>query len=359
MKSKKAALYNPYLNTLGGGEKHILSILKALEDEGFSIDIFWNEELSTQIEKRFDLKFNNLNFIPNIFKDGSSVLKKLAILGRYEKFFYVTDGSYFFSTAKKNYVFAMVPKKESFDQGFLNKLKLTNWNFITNSGFTQSFLSKWGIKSQVIYPFLDEKFLDNQSETVNKEKIILTVGRFFDHLHTKNHNLAIEVYKRNNLKLKGFKLILAGGLIQEDQDYFNKLKKLAGGDRDIIFKTNLSFHELLELYNKSLIYWHFAGFGVDEQKNPELVEHFGITPLEAMARGCLTFVYDAGGPREIVKDNQNGFIFKNEEVLMVKTLDIVKNNKLQEKIRASAQEFIEENFSYRVFQEKVRQVLDL
>ncbi len=40
MKRKKAALYDPFLDVMGGGEKHILSILKVLEEKGFEIHIF-------------------------------------------------------------------------------------------------------------------------------------------------------------------------------------------------------------------------------------------------------------------------------------------------------------------------------
>ena len=65
---KKAALYDPYLDTLGGGEKHILSIVKVLEDEGYEINIFWDKNLQNQIENRFRIQFvNKFKFLPNIF----------------------------------------------------------------------------------------------------------------------------------------------------------------------------------------------------------------------------------------------------------------------------------------------------
>ncbi|EKE14265.1 MAG: hypothetical protein ACD_12C00601G0004, partial [uncultured bacterium] len=34
-KSKRIALYDPYLSTLGGGEKHILSILDVFAEQGY------------------------------------------------------------------------------------------------------------------------------------------------------------------------------------------------------------------------------------------------------------------------------------------------------------------------------------
>ena len=44
-KIKRVALYNPYLDTLGGGEKHILSILDVFAEQGYEINIFWDKNL--------------------------------------------------------------------------------------------------------------------------------------------------------------------------------------------------------------------------------------------------------------------------------------------------------------------------
>src|SRR3989344_1839839 len=150
---KKAALYDPYLDTLGGGEKHILSILKILNDEGYEICIFWNKNLLPQIERRFGLEFNDeLEFLPNIFTK-ENLVSKLTTLNNFDIFFYVTDGSYFFSSAKKNFVFCMVPNKNLYQMSLLNKLKTFNYQFITNSIFTKKWLNKWGVQSDVIYPY--------------------------------------------------------------------------------------------------------------------------------------------------------------------------------------------------------------
>ncbi len=350
-RTRKAALYNPYLDTLGGGEKYTLSILQVLDDLGFHIDIYWDEDLTSAIKDRLNIEFKNLTFVPNIFKSKSIFLKKLTILKEYEIFFYITDGSYFISSAKKNFVYAMVPDRHLYS-GFLNKIKLLNWRFITHSRFTQKFLAKWGITSDVLYSYLSDDFL-SVKETTKKEKIILTVGRFFTHLHAKKHDEIIKVFKSNKQKLKGFKLVLAGGLKQEDQEYFAKLKMLAGNDPDIVFKPNLPFSELLDLYKKSLVYWHFAGFGIDEEKNPEAVEHFGLTPLEAMSSGCMTFVYGAGGPAETIIDGENGFVFQSERELIKKTLEILSDEKKQNTIRKNALSYIKDNFSYDVFRKNV------
>jgi glycosyltransferase involved in cell wall biosynthesis len=250
----------------------------------------------------------------------------------------------------------MVPVKKLYSLTFGNRLKLLNYKFITHSRFIKNYLSQFGIPSILIYPYIDNDYIDLDINNLNKDKVILSVGRFFKHLHSKRQDLIIKLYKKIKQKdslFKDFKLILAGGLKKEDNQYFNKLKNLAENDPNIVFKTNISHTELVSLYKKSLIYWHFTGFGVNENKYPEQVEHLGISPLEAMASGCMTFCYSAGGPKELITDEETGFLFQNEMELMEKTARILKNDGLQLKIRNNAKNYIKQYFSYEVFKNNV------
>lgn len=301
-----------------------------------------------------------MKWLPNIFKNNSSPLKALGALKTYDYFFYVTDGSYFFSGAKKNFVYAMIPDKKLYSLNLINRIKLLNYKFLTHSLFTQNWLKEFNIESTVIMPYLDDKLIKQDKIPLKKESIILSVGRFFSHLHSKRQDLIIKTFK--DLKNKSgefsdYKLILAGGLKKEDQKYFDSLKKLAGKDSLIIFKPNVSLYELYGLYGLSTYFWHFAGYDVDEEKNPEKVEHLGITPLEAMASGCLTFCCNAGGPKELIKDNENGFLFNTIDELVNKMIKVNLNKSFQERIVNNGRQFVKKNFSYEVFKSKIKDSL--
>lgn len=359
MKRKKAALYDPYLDTMGGGERHVLAIMQVLEQQNYDISIYWNDDLTDQIEDKLSLRFNKKpHFETNIFREHTSHNDKMASLKDVNIFIYVTDGSYFFSSAKHNFIFCMVPDKHLYQMGILNKIKLRNYTYIANSSFTATRLKDWGINPEIIYPYISDDFISMNITRVKKEPMILSVGRFFPHLHAKRQDVVIETYKKllkQNPEYKKYKLVLAGGVKDEDKRYFSELKSRAEGFDSIIFYPNIAYKDLLTLYKKASIYWHFTGYGLNDHMNPEKVEHLGITPLEAMASGCITFCYNGGGPKEIIKEGITGYLFNDDEELIRKMTALNLDN--LKGVQKEGKAFVTENFSYDVFAQKVIEIL--
>ncbi len=361
MKRKKAALYDPYLDVLGGGERYILSILKELEEFGYDPFIFWDSDLTNDISKQLNIQFNSpLQFYPNIFRGKSGLLKKLSMLNGIDILLYVTDGSYFFSPAKKTFIYCMVPQRSLYPSNIVNKAKTANAKFITHSYFVRDVLKQWGTNSTVLYPYLSQDFMNTEVQHGNKDKIIISVGRFFEHLHSKRHDITIELYKKLKQKsalFDDYKLVIAGGLKKEDSDYFNKLQFMADNDKSITLVPNISYAELLKLYNSAEYYWHMAGYGVDQKIHPEQVEHLGITPLEAMASGCITFCYNAGGLKELIADGKTGFLFTDETELFNKIISVHTDAGKKAAIVDNAKSFIPDTFSKNSFNRQVKNLI--
>jgi glycosyltransferase involved in cell wall biosynthesis len=355
---KRVALYDPYLDTLGGGEKHILSIIEVLADEGYEVTIFWDKNLNSKIKDRFALRHvDEYKYTPNIFKESNPV-ETFKALSKFDCFFYVTDGSYFASGARKNFVFSMVPDKKLYSLNIINRLKLWNYKFVSNSPFTTRWLKSWGIDPVTIPPFIGDEVIN--TNVGKKEKIILSVARFFPHLHSKNQAEIINAFKdlkKASSLFKDYRLVLAGGLKKEDEGYFDTLKKVAGSDNSIVFKTNLPKETLIEYYKKSRYFWHFAGLGVEENKHPDMVEHFGIAPLEAMATKAVAFCHNAGGPKEFINDGENGFLFSDKIELINKVIKVEKNEKNRERIALEGAKLVKKRYNYEVFKEKVLKLI--
>ncbi|NTU46142.1 glycosyltransferase family 4 protein [Candidatus Roizmanbacteria bacterium] len=354
MKKKNAALIDPYLDVLGGGERYALSIMKLLEQNGYNITLFWNTNISQQIQQKLDISFQSLQFRP---KQTSSFFSRLRQFSEYDILLYISDGSYFISHAKHNFVYAMIPDRKLYASSLLNTFKLRNWKFITHSLFNKHHLMRWGINSKVLYPSIDDVFTKGQ--TIKKEHIILSVGRFFPHLHSKRQDIIIKTFKELKQKsemIKKFDLYLAGGLKEEDKEYYSYILKLADGDPSIHFLPNIPYDELVQLYYRSMFYWHFAGYGVDENVHPECTEHFGIAPLEAMACGAIPFAYNAGGPRETISHQETGFLFSSVDELE-KCMELVYTDEnRRESMIKKGKDYINSQFSYDAFENNASKI---
>jgi len=351
---KKIGIFSPYLNTLGGGERYMLTAAEYFLKKGDAVDIFWNNlNIKDEIKQRFEIDLSRVNFVEDIFCSKINLFKRLTITRKYDLIFYLSDGSIPFLFAKKNALHFQVPFHGLGGRNFLNKIKLRNINkIVCNSYFTKKFIDKeYGVKSIVIYPPVAvEEFKPGK-----KENIILSVARFTDALHNKRQDVLVEVFKKMvEGGLKGWKLFLVGG-DAEGKKLVMKLKKDSQG-YPIEILTNVSFGELKKIYAKAKIFWHAAGYGIDDEKEPEKVEHFGISVVEAMAAGCIPIVVGKGGIKEIIIPGKDGFLWQTKEELENLTFQLIKKTSLIKKISQSLNKS-SKRFSKEVFGKKIYELV--
>ncbi len=359
----KIALYSPYLpNHFGGGEHYLLNVALALAQEHQvyvainaknKLDATKLAKIKTQYEQFLAQKLNNITFIETPLGSAANFLKKLFWTKQFDCLYYQTDGSLFFSLAKKNILHIQIPFTQN-KNSFIERLKLKNWQVKnTNSFFTKNVVEKsW----QTTIDYVHHPIIKLNTPVTNqvfgqKEKIILSVGRFFRHLHSKRQDILVEIFKQM-LKLypkqcQSWKLVLIGNV--EDEAYAAEIKKAAQGF-PIEIKHQVNREELEHYYLKSAIYWHAAGYEVDENLHPEKVEHFGITSGEAMLAGCLPLLINKGGQREILGDDLKNLLWLGDSDLIQKTLYFMENKKERiawaSKAQEQAKKFNQNNFSH-------------
>jgi len=333
----KAAIYNPYLDSLGGGERYTLSFANLLLQKDYRVDLQWkDEEIINKLEKRFGFSLKNINTVPDI-KRGDG----------YDLCFWVSDGSIPLLRSRKNILHFQFPFKNVSGKSILNKMKLIRINkIICNSKFTKNFIdAEFSVNSQVIYPPVDV----SSFKAKRKENIIIYIGRFSNLTQAKNQHQLIENFKKFFKKgYPDWKLILAGGTEVGADEYLLVLEKLSKGYPIEIIKSP-EYRQLKELVGKAKIFWSAVGYGINEDKEPTKVEHFGISVVEAMAAGAIPLVYSAGGSKEIIKDNFSGFLWRKQSELINKTLTIIKDKRLLADLSknaiAESKQFSTENFN--------------
>lgn len=317
----KAAIFNPYWDTLGGGERYVASFVRLLLNKHWQVDIWWPQNISSAINSRFNIDISTANFVS---RQSSS---------QYDLLFWVSDGSLPSSLAKKTFVHFQFPFQNISGHSLPNYFKSRFYKFIVNSEFTQKVIDKeFSVNSTVIYPPIDvDKFIPG-----TKDRTILYVGRFSNLTQSKGQEILISVFKKFHKRIPGWKLILAGGAsVGVSVETLSALKKSARGF-PIQIVTDPDFAVLKKLYASATLFWSGSGFGEDETISPLKVEHFGISVVEAMAAGCVPLIVNLGGHREIVNSGRDGFLWNSPDELGELTQKLINHPKLMSDISQAA-----------------------
>lgn len=336
----KIGIYDPYLDTLGGGEKYMLTAAACLAKE-HEVTIFWdNPEVAEAAKQRFGLNLSSVSFSKNIFNTKIPLWERIFQSMQYDRIFYLSDGSIPVAFPKKLFLHFQFPLEWVKGKSLSNALKMQHIaGVICNSEFTKKFIDKtFGINSTILYPPSTGEF--KKDTAVKKENIILTVGRYgrlADNTSFKKQEFMIETFKKMIKKgLKQWKFILVISFKEKDKEYVDELEKSIKGFPIEIIK-NADSIVLQNVYRKAKIYWHAAGFGEDLEKHPELAEHFGIATVQAMEQGAVPVVLNAGGQKEIITNKENGLLWNSQEECIEKTENIIKDKKLWEKLSRNAE----------------------
>jgi glycosyltransferase involved in cell wall biosynthesis len=225
-----------------------------------------------------------------------------------------------------------------------NHLYMTRYNaYITNSDYGLKYLKNWwpaisALKCRRLYPVAAETTILPSEVAVSmiakKEKIVLAYSRFDP---KKNMDFIISQFIALESQLPGWKLIVAGGLdgTAGAKAYYEKLNALAEG-HSVELKCNLSSDKAKTIRQKSALFWHAMGYGIDDALHPADIEHFGITTVEAMNDGIVPIVIDKGGQQEIVNHGINGYRWLNPAELEMYTLELAKDSKKRERLARNA-----------------------
>ena len=214
---------------------------------------------------------------------------------------------------------------------------------LANSYFTASRIRHiYGVSANVCYPPIDlENFriLDRgATEGLRRSygwPLILSTGRI---VAVKRWEWLMEIMSYIAKDSPSATLAITGEITKENDRYVKRLLKLAKKlkiEKNVKFLGFKSQKELVALYNAADAYVYSV---------PK--EDFGLGPVEAMACGTPSVVWDdGGGPCETVFDGKTGFKAKPYDTkdFAEKTLKTVEIDKAE--MSHTTRSFVEENFS--------------
>lgn len=394
MAQKCVCILNPNIRTFGGGEKHMAYVCKFFEEYfngNVRIDVFAPYIKSDENDARVPISQENINNhygmnltkvreIPLAFEKTSNPierLKHLFVVESYSRNYDVFVNFKFASTerafARFNIYSCMFPPRIYKSKNILSNIYKTIIEkkfyktydvFISNSVFTNAWLKKYwpGVKkSTVIYPpVFNNADLKGRYDEKKKKNIILSVGRFFVRPHSKKQLEMVNFFVGNRDKFYGYEYHLVGNVDNnnpEDLSYLKEIKELAEKSGGVFVHEDCPYNELVELYKRAKIFWHATGYGVSEDEEPEKMEHFGITTVEAMSYGAVPVVINKAGQKEIVDHGVSGFKWETERECVDFTTKLAGDEELRKTMAKNARASLD-RFSYETFYAKMKSVVD-
>jgi glycosyltransferase involved in cell wall biosynthesis len=366
----KICLFSPYIpKHTGGGERYLFDVALTLAKNPkhsvtFAIPkpFFSNQQtIRNKYETFLGEALDNISFVSAPLGTTASFLQKLLWTAKWDVIYYATDGSLFFSLAKRNILHIQFPFALD-KSSFLEQAKLANWHIKnTNSTFTKKIVEPaWPVSIDVVHhpqiP-ISLSLATVKKNIAQKEKIILHVGRFFRQLHCKKQDVLVDIFqtmeKKYPKRMKGWQLLLVGSV--EDQSYADQVAAKISSKNITIIHT-MSRERLLKTYQKASIYWHATGYGIDQKQFPEKVEHFGISTGEAMSYGCAPVVINKGGQPEVVGTALKKLLWQTDDECIATTIDLITNQKKLKAAQTKAHQTIQ-RFSPAVFTAKLESMI--
>ena len=224
--------------------------------------------------------------------------------------------------------------------------------FVSNSEFGKYHLKRmYGKDAIVLYPPVVFPSIDTNI-LKKKERIILAVDRF---VPDKKILEMIKAYKAlPESDRDSYKLVIVGNKdIKEEEYYASVIKEIKGFSIEIYH--DVSFEELLDWYRRAMIFWHAKGYQVSED-DPENMEHFGMTTVEAMMNGCIPVVINKAGQKEIMRYGLNSLTWDELDQLVDITKRLINEEDRIKELQPVVIE-VAKKFSYQVFEKHIKEIV--
>ncbi|MBS4027070.1 MAG: glycosyltransferase family 4 protein [Ignavibacteriales bacterium] len=352
------AIFTPYLTSMGGGEKYVLVLAEAiakLPETSVTLLVYDIDFEKSRYQQFFNVSLTNVK--TTILKNGTRDIKK--VTEGFDTFINLSNFQLFVSNAHQTIQLLQVPygelsasfivekilageikdaAKDIFRLRLISECRNKKRITVTNSQFVHdTLLRHHNVESFILAPPIDDFFV----EGIQKEKIILSVGRIFAGLYNqKRYDITTKVFRELAKKeLSSWEYHIVGS-VANDETTMTMLQQLQRENSGfpVFFHLNEPYAKLKEWYNRASLFWHAAGYEVDEEKFPERTEHFGMSTVEAMSAYAVPLVVNKGGQKEIVEQGMNGFVWNALDELKQQTILLAKDEQTRKRMANNARE---------------------
>ena len=207
---------------------------------------------------------------------------------------------------------------------------------LANSDYTRRWIERlWHRDAAVLHPPIE---VDRFAPATEREKLIVTVGRFFSPGlgHAKRQLEMVQWFGElhRSGRLPGWRLAVVGGCEDSQLPYLAQVRA-AGAELPVDVHPNAPRPMVEQLLSSASIFWSATGYG-ERDDQPWAAEHFGMTTVEAMAGGCVPVVIDKAGQQEIITPGVDGLRWTTPQELMTETEQVAGDEAMRARMSAAA-----------------------
>ena len=363
-------------NSVGGGERVALHLLKLLQDLGHDVAVATSEPTDWNYVRKIigiDVgPVKEYNLVPvrlRAFGIYQRFLTSLHVLRFREKFDIIinTHGDVMLLPVDITYLHFPVISylKLGYLKPYFKYLKSPFWLIyftpyyliqnrlahqcfsnslvITNSNFSASIIKMiFNIDAVIIYPPVEIDQYLKLSENEDREDSVIYLARYSEE---KNNHLLVLIAK----ELPDIKFYLAGSAHGKGRYYYEYCRKLKEklNVKNIEILKNITHEDKLKLLSKCKVYVHLMP-----------MEHFGIAPVEALASGLVPVAHASGGTwSDVLEYGKYGLGYKQLSVHEIA-------EKIKEALKKWSRSFIYsarthvQKFSVEAFRKKFTKVIE-
>lgn len=305
----------------------------------YSKNIFSDEKINFEVK---DYSKNNLPKFISLLLMAFKIRKAdyIIIWNSPMHFVWVLSKILFFSKAKLVWWNHHYPWYYSINTNLFIKLKrLIEKNavlkidlVVSNSKYLKNIVDRiWTIDSKILYPVLDDEFLNYKLSSNNEDNIQNIIFTYWRWTKGKNLELVFKTYEK--LKKSVPKLIL---IIWWDWKELKDFKLKYKNEKNIKFLWNLVKEQIINNLIISKVFLF-----------PSTIDSFWLVKLESLSIWTPVVCFD-NSFEEIIKNWFNGFAIKSENDFIEKTNEILTNTSLQKKLHKNSPttiwQFTRQNF---------------
>lgn len=376
----KNILVLDHMSKPSGGEIYLLSVLKEINKDKFNIKVvlgqngFLHEKL---LEEKIDVEVIKLpkelverrkeNYKSSVFGDLKHFYRYARVICRYIK---ENKVDIVYTNSIKADIYGSIAAKmsgvpcvwfmhdrlsaEYFSKGLSRLIVLFSRLFakkvICNSESTKDSFVKAGGQANKAVVVLNGIDIDKYTihHNTSHSKRVVMVGRIAP---WKGQKIFIEAAKKILIKRDNVNFYIAGNVLFGEDAYKDEIEAMIEDRHKISTSIYLcGFVEDIPAFLEEADILVHASI---------IPEPFGLSVAEGMASGLAVIAADAGGIREMIKNNIDGLLYTsgNSRQLADKINSVLDNKELTETLGENARKTIEENFNIKDKVKEIEEVL--